>query len=90
MGLFDNIEEFYYQLYGLTLRSNQPLPGLKFSGNKIPQVEINLTSKEAFEIPHLAEDTPGNHNFSWQTKVTSEGRVINVALIVAIKLLFTI
>ncbi|MGB3655490.1 MAG: hypothetical protein WBA41_30365, partial [Rivularia sp. (in: cyanobacteria)] len=70
----DNIEEFYYQLYGLTLRSNQPLPGLKFSGNKIPQVEINLTAKEAFEMPHLAEEIAGSYNFSWQTRVTSEGK----------------
>ena len=70
----DNIEAFYYQLYGLTLRSNQPLPGLKFSSNKIPQVEINLTAKEAFEMPHLAEDIAGNHHFSWQTRVTSEGK----------------
>ena len=70
----DNIEEFYYQLYGLTLRSNQPLPGLKFSGNKIPQVEINLTAKEAFEMSHLAEDIAGNYNFSRQTTVTTEGK----------------
>lgn len=70
----DNIEEFYYQLYGLTLRSNQLLPGLKSSSNKIPQVEINLTAKEVCEIPHLAEDIAGNYNFSWQTKVTSEGK----------------
>ena len=69
----DNIEEFYYQVYGLTLRSNQPLPGLKFSSNKLPQVEINLTAKEAFEMSHLAEDIADNYNFSWQTRVTDEG-----------------
>lgn len=74
MSKFDNIEEFYYQLYGLTLRSNQPLPGLKFSSNKIPQVEINFTAKEAFEMSHLAEDIAGNYNFSWQTRVTTEGK----------------
>ena len=70
----DNIEAFYYQLYGLTLCSNQPLPGLKSSSSKIPQIEINLTAKEAFEISHLTEDIAGNHNFIWQTKVTNEGK----------------
>ncbi|WP_414623436.1 serine/threonine protein kinase [Calothrix sp. CCY 0018] len=70
----DNIEEFYYQVYGLTLRSNQPLPGLKFIDNKLSQVEINLTTKEGFEMSHLAEDIAGSYNFSLKTRVTTEGK----------------
>ncbi|MCJ8279087.1 MAG: hypothetical protein MJK14_03880, partial [Rivularia sp. ALOHA_DT_140] len=73
MDKSNNIEEFYYQLYGLTLRSNQPLPGLKFTSNQLPQLEINLAAKEAFEISHLAENIAGNYNFSRQIKVTDEG-----------------
>lgn len=73
----DNIEAFYYQLYGLTLRSNIPLPGLiSTPKNTLLNVEVKITGDTQTLL--LQKALTANYDFGCQTKTKADGNYIHL------------
>ncbi|MEH2459479.1 serine/threonine protein kinase [Nostoc sp.] len=70
-------EVFYYQIYGLTLRTNQPLPSLVSASTNAPvDIEVETTGETQSELLQLA--LTADYSYDWHTENKSDGAYIHL------------
>ncbi|MEH1908961.1 serine/threonine protein kinase [Nostoc sp.] len=68
---------YYYQIYGLTLRTNQPLPSLvSASSNALVDVYIEITGETQPELLPFA--LTADYSYDWQTETKIDGAYIHL------------
>ncbi|WP_257236863.1 hypothetical protein [Nostoc sp. 'Peltigera malacea cyanobiont' DB3992] len=68
---------YYYQIYGLTLRTNQPLASLVPTSENAPvDVEVEITGETQLELLPLA--LTADYFYDWQIETKTDGAYIHL------------